>query len=194
VRSGMLLCYLACDLSFSMIDYIGELNAGLREFRGAVHAERSIAARVRVCVIGFAELPCVLQPLRPAIELAELAGPGPGGGSAFGPVFSLLRAAVSQDVRELKARRLRVGRPLVFFTSDGRPTDSDWHVAFAELTDPKWATHPDVVAFGVGAVDPATLSRIGTAGVFLARDGVRMGTALTASVVRAGHGHPHRHI
>jgi len=168
-----------------MIDHIDELNAGLREFRGAVHAERPVAARVRVCVVGFAGVPCVLQPLRPAIELAELTGPGLGGGSAFGPAFTFLRDTIDGDVRSLKAHGLPVRRPLVFFTSDGRPTDPDWPAAFAELTDPDRATHPDVIAFGIGAVDPATLGRIGITRVFLGRDGVRLGAALTASVVRA---------
>lgn len=185
MRSGVLPCYVVCDVSFSMIDHIDALNAGLREFRGAVHAERSVAARVRVCVIGFADVPRVVQPLRPAIELAELTWPGPDGGSAFGLVFTLLRDTIDRDVQRLTAHRQPVRRPLVFFTSDGRPTDSSWPAAFAELTDPTRATHPDVVAFGVGAVDPATLGRIGTSGVFLGRDGVRLGIALTASVIRA---------
>ncbi len=187
--SDVLPCYLVCDISFSMIDHFDELNAGLREFRGAVHAERSVAARVSVCVVGFAAVPCVVQPLRPALELAELTGPPPDGGSDFGSAFTLLRQTIDRDVRTLEARRLRVRRPLVFFTSDGRPTDSDWPTAFAQLTDPAWATRPDVIAFGIGAADAATLGRIGTSRVFLRRDGVRMGAALAASVARANRIH-----
>jgi uncharacterized protein YegL len=181
--SDVLPCYLVCDISFSMIDYIEELNAGLREFRGAVHAQRSVAARVSVCVVGFADVPCVVQPLRPALELAELTGPGPDGGSRFGSVFTLLRDTIDRDVRRLGASRLRVRRPLVFFTSDGRPTDPDWPAAFAELVDPAWAARPAVIAFGIGAADPVTLGRIGTSRVFLGQDGVRLGAALTASVI-----------
>jgi len=183
--SDVLPCYLVCDVSFSMIDHLDELNAGLREFRGAVHAEPSVAARVSVCVVGFADVPCVVQPLCPANELAELSGPGPDGGSHFGSVFTLLRDTIDRDVRRLSAHRRRVRRPLVFFTSDGRPTDVDWPAAFAELTDPSRATCPEVVAFGIGAVDPATLSRIGTSRMFLGRDGVRLGAALSASVAWA---------
>jgi uncharacterized protein YegL len=168
-----------------MTDHIDDLNAGLREFRGAVHAELSVTARIRVCLVGFAETPHVLQPLRPAIELTELSGPGQNGGSDFGSTFALLRNTIDHDVRVLKARRLRVRRPLVFFISDGRPTDPNWPAAFAELADPTWATRPDVIAFGIGAADHDTLGRIGTSRVFLSQDGIRMGTALTASVVRA---------
>jgi uncharacterized protein YegL len=185
MESDVLPCYVVCDVSSSMTDHIDELNAGLREFRGAVHAELPVTARVRVCLVGFAETPRVLQPLRPAIELAELTGPGQDGGTDFGLAFTLLRDTIDRDVRSLKAHRVRVRRPLVFFTSDGRPTDPNWPAAFAELTDPDWATRPDVIAFGVGAVDQDTLALIGTSRVFLRRDGVRMGTALTVSVVRA---------
>ncbi|MGA6165285.1 vWA domain-containing protein [Amycolatopsis magusensis] len=184
-------CYVVCDISSSMIDHIEDLNAGLREFRGAVHADRAVAAGVRVCVVGFADVPRVLQPLGPAINLVELTGPGSDGGSDFGLAFTLLRDTIDRDVRRLRAQRLRIRRPLVFFTSDGRPTDAHWPAVFAELTDPAWATHPEVIAFGIGAADPVILGRIGTSRVFLGRDGVRMGTALTASVVRAERARTH---
>jgi uncharacterized protein YegL len=185
MESDVLPCYVVCDVSFSMTDHIGELNTGLREFRGAVHAELSVTARVRVCLVVFANTPRVLQPLCPAIEMVELIGPEQDCGTDFGSTFAFLRDTIDCDVRGLKAHRLRVRRPLVFFTSDGRPTDPNWPTAFAELTDPNRATCPDVIAFGIGAVDQNTLCRIGTSRVFLRRDGVRMGTALTASVVRA---------
>lgn len=180
-------CYVVCDMSFSMTDHIDELKTGLREFRGAVHADPSVAGRVRVCVVVFAETPQVLQPLRPAAELAVLPGPKPSGGTNFGPAFTLLRETIDRDVRGLKERRLRVHRPIVFFTSDGRPTDPvTWPAAFAALADPAWAARPNVVAFGIGAADHDTLSRIGTFRMFLGRDGVRIGTALTVSVAWTG--------
>jgi uncharacterized protein YegL len=183
MKSDVLPCYVVCDMSFSMIDHIYELNAGLREFRGAVHADPSVASRVRVCVLGFAETPQVLQPLRPAAELIRLPPPRPTGGTNFGSAFTLLREIIDRDVRGLKDQRLRVRRPVVFFTSDGRPTDHvAWPAAFAELADPTWAVRPNVVSFGIGAVDPGTLGRIGTFRMFLGRDGVRIGVALTMSV------------
>lgn len=186
MKSDVLPCYVVCDVSFSMTDHIDELNAGLRQFRGAVHADPSVAARVRCCVVGFAESPTVLQQLRPAAELAELSGPMSCAGTNFGPAFTLLRTAIDNDVRTLKARGLHVHRPLVFFTSDGQPTDPvTWPAAFAALTDPSWAARPNMIAFGIGDADRDTLGRIGTFRTFLGRDGVRMGTALTVSVTWA---------
>ncbi|GAB3443971.1 vWA domain-containing protein [Actinophytocola sediminis] len=181
--SEVLPCYVVCDVSFSMTDHLAELNAGLREFRGAVHADPTIAARVRVCVVGFAETPAVLQPLRPAAELADLTEQEPSVGTNFGPAFAFLREAIDRDVRALKDHRLLVRRPLVFFTSDGQPTDPvTWPMAYAALTDPAWTTRPNVIAFGVGDADEHTLGRIGTCRMFLGRDGVRLGAALTVSV------------
>lgn len=185
MRSEVLPCYLVCDISSSMNDHVDELNAGFREFRGAVHAEPSVAARILVCVVGFADVPRVQQSLRPAVELAELTGSEPTGGSVFGSTFALLRATIDSDVRGLREMRTRVSRPLVFFVSDGRPTDPDWPAAFADLTDPAWSVRPEMIAFGVGAVDPITMSTIGTSRFFVGQDGVRIGTAITASVMRA---------
>jgi uncharacterized protein YegL len=182
--SDVLPCYVACDLSLSMADHIEELNRGLREFRGAVHADASVADRVLCSVIGFAEEPKVMHGLYLAEEVAELPSPGPCAGTNFGPVFTCLRSAIDEDFRLLETHRVRVHRPLVFFLSDGQPTDPvTWPAAFAVLTDPTWPRRPRVVTFGVGDADEDALGRIGTFRTYLSRDGVRLGTALIASVM-----------
>ncbi|MGW3959064.1 vWA domain-containing protein [Amycolatopsis sp. NPDC005003] len=182
--TDVLPCYVACDVSLSMTDHIDELNAGLREFRGAVHADASAAGRVFCSVIGFGERPQVVQSLLPMDDLAELPEPRPCAGTNFGPLFTFLRAAIDRDVRALERHRLRIHRPLVFFLSDGQPTDPvTWPFAFASLMDPAWPRSPQVVTFGVGDADEEALGRIGTFRRYLGRDGVRMGTALSASVM-----------
>lgn len=183
-------CYVVCDVSLSMTDHIDELNAGLREFRGAVHADASVAERIRCCLVGFAETPRVLQPLYSLATVPVVPKLGASTGTNFGPAFIFLREAIERDVRSLKAERVRVRRPIVFFLSDGLPTDPvTWPAAYATLTDPAWAPRPDVIAYGVGAADRDTLVRIGTSQTFLGRDGVHMSTALIASVTRAPRDH-----
>jgi len=180
--TDVLPCHVACDVSLSMTDHIDELNWGLREFRGAVHADASVAGRVLCGVVGFREQPHVVQRLLPMDELAELPAPGPCAGTNFGPAFTCLRTVIDDDVLALERHRLHVHRPLVFFLSDGQPTDpATWPAAFAALTDPGWARRPLVVAFGVGDAD--ALGAIGTFRTYLSRDGVRLGTALFASVM-----------
>jgi uncharacterized protein YegL len=167
-----------------MTDHIDELNTGLREFRGAVHADASVAGRVFCSVVGFGEKPQEVQSLLPMDDLAELPEPRPCAGTNFGALFTFLRDAIDRDVRALERHRLRVHRPLVFFLSDGQPTDPvTWPAAFASLTDPGWPRRPHVVTFGLGEADPEALDRIGTFRSYLGRDGVRMGTALIASVM-----------
>jgi uncharacterized protein YegL len=182
--SDVLPCYVACDVSLSMADHIDELNTGLREFRGAVHADASVTDRVLCSVVGFGETPHVVQSLLPMDDLAELPAPRACAGTNFGPAFTFLRSAIDQDVLALERHRLRVHRPMVFFLSDGQPTDPvTWPAAFAVLTDPTWKRRPHMVAFGVGDADEEALGRIGTYRTYLGRDGVRMGTALIASVM-----------
>jgi uncharacterized protein YegL len=182
--SDVLPCYVACDVSLSMTDHIDELNTGLREFRGAVHADASVADRVFCSVVGFGEKPQVVQSLLPMDALAELPEPAPSAGTNFGPLFTFLRSAIDRDVSALQRHRLVVHRPLVFFLSDGQPTDPvTWPSAFASLTDPAWPRRPHVVTFGLGEADQEALDRIGTYRTYLGRDGVRMGTALIASVM-----------
>jgi uncharacterized protein YegL len=175
-------CYVVCDVSFSMSDHLDEVNAGMREFRGAVHADRRASTQIRLCVVVFAERPVVLQPLLPALDQAELIEPRQESGSDFGSAFTLLHHTVERDVRGLKAQRIRVRRPVLFFISDGRATDQAWPHALARLRAA--AACPEMVAFGLGAVDRPALDRIGTSRVFLGGDGVRLGVALASSVAR----------
>jgi uncharacterized protein YegL len=182
--SDVLPCYVACDVSLSMADHIDELNRGLREFRGAVHADPSVGDRVLCSVLGFGEKPEVVQRMLPMDDLVDLPAPGACAGTNFGPVFTYLRDTIDGDVVGLEQHRLRVHRPLVFFLSDGQPTDPvTWPAAFTALCDPAWPRCPRVVAFGVGDADEEALGRIGTFRTYLSRDGIRLGTALIASVM-----------
>jgi uncharacterized protein YegL len=181
--SDVLPCYVVCDVSFSMTDHIDEVNAGMREFRGVVHADRRATAQIRLCVVVFADRPLVVQPLLPALDQAEPIRPRQESGSDFGSAFTLVRTIIERDVHSLKAQRVRVRRPMLFFVSDGRATDQGWPRELARLSTT--ASCPEMIAFGLGAVDRPTLDRIGTSRVFLGSDGVRLGIALASSVTRA---------
>ena len=175
-------CYVVCDVSFSMTDHLDEVNAGLREFRGVVHADRRATAQIRLCVVVFAERPLVVQPLLPALDHAEPIRPRQESGSDFGSAFTLVHATIERDVECLKAQRIRVRRPMLFFISDGRATDPNWPRTLTRLR--ATASCPEMIAFGLGVVDQPALDRIGTSRVFLGRDGVRLGIALATSVAR----------
>ncbi|SFR25003.1 Uncharacterized conserved protein YegL, contains vWA domain of TerY type [Lentzea waywayandensis] len=175
-------CYVVCDVSFSMCDHVDEVNAGMREFRGVVHADRRATVQIRLCVVVFADRPLVVRPLSPALEPAEVIRPRQESGSDFGSAFTLVRTVIERDVDVLKRQRLRVRRPMLFFVSDGRATDPAWPAALERLN--ATTSCPEMIAFGLGSVDQPTLDRIGSSRVFLGGDGVRLGIALASSVAR----------
>ena len=58
-------------------------------------------------------------------------------------------------------------RPAVFFLSDGQPGD-DWEDSYKRIIDPTWSYHPNVLAFGFGQIDEATLRHVATVRAFIA--------------------------
>ncbi len=186
--------YVVCDVSFSMTDHLDALNAGLLELHRAIGTDPVVADRTRFCLIGFSESPEILLPLSRLSEITEITTLVARAATNFGAAFTLLRALIDQDIEMLKGQSHRVYRPAVFFLSDGQPTDpATWPAAYAALTDASWPARPNVIAFGVGDADPATIGRIGTLRAFMGQDGVSPGSALhefaralTASIVRSG--------
>jgi uncharacterized protein YegL len=184
--------YLVCDESYSMADHIDALNEGLRDLHTAIGTDPSIADRTRFCLIAFSSSAQVLLPLSRLSDVAEIAGLTTKGSTEFGPVFTLLRDTIQRDVTALRMAGRQVRRPAVFFLSDGQPTDpATWQAAHDRLTDPTWAARPDIISFGIGDADPATIDRIGTFTAFMSCHGTRPGAlhefvrTLTGSVVRS---------
>lgn len=171
--------YVVCDESLSMLDHVDAVNEALHGLCHAVRAERVLADLVQLCLIGFAELPEVLLPLCPPAEAGALTTRITEAASNFGAVFTFLRETITRDVRSLVSRRRRVHRPAVLFLSDGQPTDPvTWPASFAALTDRTWPERPNVVAYGIGDVDPEIIGRVGVRGALHWRDGVSPAVAL----------------
>lgn len=186
--------YVVCDVSFSMTDHLDALNDGLLELHRAVGTDPVVADRTRFCLIGFSESAEILLPLSQLSEITEISALTVRAATNFGAAFTLLREIIDRDVEMLKGQSHRVYRPAVFFLSDGQPTDpATWPAAYAALTDSAWVARPNVIAFGVGDADPATIGRIGTFRAFMGQGGVSPGAALhefakalTTSIVRSG--------
>jgi uncharacterized protein YegL len=186
--------YVVCDQSYSMADHLDALNDGLAQLHAAVGTDPVVADKTRFCLIGFAGNAEVLQPLCSPSDVVGLVGLATQAGTNFGEAFSLLRDTIENDVATLKADAHQVYRPAVFFLSDGHPTDpAVWPGAYERLVDPDWAARPNIIAFGIGDADAATIGRIGTFQAFMSRGGVSpaaalhgFARALTTSVVRSG--------
>lgn len=186
--------YVVCDESYSMADHLDTLNAELRGLHHAVMTDHQVAARSWLCLIGFSRTARVLTPLSRLAELTEITGLTAGAATNYSAAFALLRDTIESDVDVLNSQAHTVYRPVVFFLSDGQPTDpASWRAAHARLVDRSWPARPHIIAFGIGDADPRTIRVVGTFKAFMSQDGMTPGKAirefastLTSSIVMSG--------
>ena len=180
--------YLVCDESSSMSGMpIEAINDSLPKMHAEIGSNPAVADKTRFCLIGFSNDAEVLLPLADLSTITSIPALQARGGTSYGAAFDLLYDTISADVAELKAQGNMVYRPAVFFLSDGQPTDS-WEGAYQRVADVNWAAHPNILAFGFGAVDPQTLREVATVRAFVADGTIRPEQALrefTQSLIRS---------
>lgn len=150
--------YLVLDASASMP--MEAVQDGLEELINAVDADAILNETVWLSVLVFSDGAEVVVPMcRPtSLQLPRLRRLG---GTAYGPVLELLRERIPDDVRSIRDEDGTVYRPLVFFVTDGVPSDINWEYPLNKLTDEAFRYRPRIVAVGIGDVDPAVLRRLG---------------------------------
>lgn len=196
-NSGNLLpVYMVADESYSMSNYIGNLNDGLTQLHSALMGEPMAAAKVRFTILGFSndvQLRLAMADLRHEDKLPQLMARTQ---TAYGKVFEDLRARIPADVASLKGQGYTVHRPAVFFLSDGQPTDGDgWRKTRDQLVDRNVTTAaPNIIACGIGDVHPQTMLDVATqpdyafvsTGSDLGAEIAKFCAALTKSIVKSG--------
>lgn len=156
--------YVLADESGSMGAYRSELADGLASLCEGIRQEPMVAAKVRLAVLGFSDdVQLRLEPsdMRTAVRLPELVIRGL---TNYGAVFGDLLWRIPADVQFLKDTGYQVHRPVVFFLSDGLPTDGDaWRAQHQQLTD-RSATPaaPNIIACGVGDARAETMLQVAT--------------------------------
>ncbi len=158
-----------------------------------------IGAKLRRAVLRFAPTTCRCAAGRVADMRTETTVPQVSirGLTNYGAVFSDLLYRIPADVQWLRGEGYKVHRPVVFFLSDGQPTDGDgWRNAHAELIDKgRTPVAPNIIACGIGDARPQTMLEVATRPefAFVAKPGVDLGRAiseffhsLTASLVASG--------
>jgi uncharacterized protein YegL len=193
-RGAILPVYFVADQSASMAPHIAELNHGLLSLQDALQRESFAAAKVRFSVIGFSDDAFTyLEPadLRSAPQLPELTAQGR---TSYCAAFEQLAYRISVDVPRLKSHGFSVHRPVVFFLTDGAPTDrEDWRAVRTQLLSQPAA--PNILSFGIGEADPAVVGEIATKAEFALVADRRMDTgaaitefltSLTQSVISSG--------
>jgi uncharacterized protein YegL len=157
-----------------------------------------IAAKIRLAVLGFSDNVQVRQELSDMRTVGTLPELVIRGSTCYGAAFHDLRERIPRDLAELKRERYGVHRPVVFFLSDGQPTDgSAWQEPHRALTDRQaMAAAPNIIACGIGAARPETMVEVATRKefAFVSVPGTDIGRAiseffhsLTASLVASGH-------
>jgi uncharacterized protein YegL len=175
--------YFVPDESGSMYSLVSELNAGLITLLDAMHRHTLAAAKVRFSIIGFSDTATehlALTDLRTITALPILES---GGGTSYSSAFTLLRAQIESGVRKLRSEGLIVHRPVVFFLTDGVPTESEskWKEALEALRENEFRYHPNIIAFGLGRAVASVISTVATRDefAFKAAQGSNTAVALT---------------
>lgn len=154
--------YILIDTSESMIgDALDSAQSGLALMLSTLRRNPYALETVALSVISFNSCARVLTPLTDLIEFQvpklELRP-----GTALGAAFDLLSERIKLEVKKTTAEEKGDFRPIVFFITDGNPTD-DWRAAFARFK----AIRPRpalVYALGCGEeIDFNLLKQIGDA-------------------------------
>lgn len=168
VRGEVLPIYFIGDESHSMEgEPISQLNDALSKLRDAAAKSPVVGEKARFGIVTFAgDALCRLElgPLTDDMEIPTLACRD--GGTSYRSVFLDLRDRLPADVATLKADGYKVRRPLVFFLSDGQPTDhpeSVWSGPLEELKSSSFREHPHILAFGIGDAQGDTIRTVASA-------------------------------
>jgi uncharacterized protein YegL len=184
-RGNVLPIYFVGDESHSMQgDPIDHLNQALVALRDEAARSPAIGEVARFGILTFAGDPlCRLEPapLRADMQIPTLACRD--GGTVYSSVFRELKRRLPGDVAALKAAGYNVHRPLVFFLSDGQPTDrveSEWVQALEELKSEEFHERPSILAFGMGEAQPQVIGKVATSleYAWVAADGQSAATAV----------------
>jgi len=195
---GLLLpAYVMADESGSMGPYQQQLEGGVVSLCEGLRAEPMVAAKLRLAVLGFSDdvqVRLAVADMRTETTLPKIAIRGLTNYSA---VFDDLLHRIPSDVKWLRGEGYKVHRPVVFFLSDGQPTDGEaWRQPHAALTDKQRnPTAPNIIACGIGDAQARTMVEVATRPefAFVAKPGTDIGraiseffNALTASLVASG--------
>jgi uncharacterized protein YegL len=195
-KGHLLPVYVLADESYSMSEYVSELNAGLVSLYEALRSEPMVAAKVRLSVLGFSNDVVVRMALADLRNEAMLPQVQIRNMTNYQAVFEDLLTRIPTDITTLKASGYLVHRPAVFFLSDGQPSNQGWLDPHKRLTDKSVTpAAPNIIACGVGDVWAETILRVATSQnfAFVSVAGTDIGAAiakffiaLTSSVVQSG--------
>jgi uncharacterized protein YegL len=178
--------YLLIDISSSMKPAEEMLNETLFDLYDELSLNPRVAEFAFVSILTFSTDTHVVLPMTDLQDLQALPRLTCGGVTDYGRAFDVLRQRIDIDVPLLLQQGRAVLRPVVFFLTDGVPTDREghqsenWRAQYQTLTDPSYKRRPHIVTFGFNAATPQILNAVATerGAAFLARHGQQNHEAL----------------
>lgn len=181
-RGVLLPAYVLVDESASMGPYVDDLSAGLISLCEELRAAPMLAAKLRLAVLGFSDDVRVHLAVADMRQETNLPRVTVRGSTNYGAAFSDLAGRIPTDVRFLRDQGYKVHRPVVFFLSDGQPTDFGWKRALGKLTDrQRMPAAPNIIACGMGTAQRQTIAEVASRPEFgfIAQRGADLGRAIS---------------
>jgi uncharacterized protein YegL len=180
-RGVLLPAYVLVDESGSMGPYVDDLSDGLVSLCEQLRAAPMLAAKLRLAVLGFSDdvrVHLAVADMRQETSLPRITVRG---GTSYGAAFNDLATRIPTDVEFLRSEGYKVHRPVVFFLSDGQPTDFAWKRALAKLGRDKMKAAPNIIACGMGSAERKTIAEVATRPEFgfIAQKGTDLGRAIS---------------
>ena len=142
--------WIVVDESFSMDGAaIDAVNSSVKKIHLHFLKHPVDAGKIFLGFVGFADIAEEILPLQDVSKVEEVPRYEPQGATNYGAAFTLLKEVIERDMKSLKAQGFERSAALVFFITDGRPSDS-WEQAYKDLCDPKFVYRPHVISFGIG--------------------------------------------
>ncbi|WP_066371998.1 vWA domain-containing protein [Herbidospora mongoliensis] len=163
--------YVVLDTSGSMQAFEELLNNTLTEIVDTLYTSPAMADFIHLSILSFNSSPHVVMDMTEITQLTALPNVTCSGRTNFAPMFRLVKERISKDVPALKARGIKVTRPVIFLLTDGIPTDkpdTEWRTSHAELTDRNWPPYPHVITYGFGNASESVLKTISTLAAYIA--------------------------
>jgi len=137
-------------------------NTALSNIHDAVAADHIVNDKIRIGVISFSDTAQVLLPLSKMTDVVDFSGLVVKGGTNYGNAFTCLKNTIQTDMVDLQKSGAKMCRPIVFFISDGEPTDTNWKAAHAQVADKTWPFSPHIISFGLSGAQADTIREVAT--------------------------------
>jgi uncharacterized protein YegL len=182
MRQKCLPTYLVIDVSASMSPYEDALNQTLRKLHATLANSPRVSEFAHMSILAFSSQPWVVIEMTDMEYVQAMPEVSCEGLTAYGPAFDLVKARIDADLPMLSAQGKAVLRPIVFFLTDGAPSDDDWETSFRSMVDPGFRRRPHVITYGFGAAPEHILGRIATKAAFVADGSAGQDEALATAI------------